>query len=120
MGDVIAGMLSLGPVSSDGEPACPLKMPAGRACMNCSICCIRSSSVERFDLCGRDFFPISSKVQGEWELEHDLHGWPSSHLILRRRHLSQARLSLKRRSTGDMLLSPWSVADIVADGGEEG
>ena len=39
-----------------------------------------------FDLCGWVLFPGSSKVHAELDVRHDWHGWPSSHLILRRLH----------------------------------
>ena len=36
------------------------------------------------DLCGCVRLPGSSKVQAEFDVRHDWHGWPSSHLIRRR------------------------------------
>jgi len=51
-----------------------------------------------FDLCGCVRLPGSSNVHDELDVRHDWHGCPSSHLILRRRHRSQALLSLNRLS----------------------
>ena len=37
-----------------------------------------------FDLCGCVLFPGSSNVHAEFDVRHDWHGCPSSHLIRRR------------------------------------
>ena len=44
----------------------------------------RRQTLTYFDLCGCVLFPGSSNVHAEYDVRHDWHGCPSSHLIRRR------------------------------------
>lgn len=62
-----------------------------------------------FDLCGWVLFPGSSNVHAEFDVRHDWHGCPSSHLIRRRLCPAPSTISARSRPTG-RVCSPTTVA----------